>query len=268
MSAPDDVGFGADIAVHIQEYLESDLDRVADETVRIDQGLVARTRSLPQVWTLNQLRITSPSPAEEVVALAHIHQGDLPYRHVVVTHPDTAAALEGELSGTAWHAEHDLYLAMPADARLDDPGEAPSELDEHEMVELMRHWMVEEHPEASAEALEQLAQYQLRSARASRERRFGMRDEEGRPVALTKLRSDGTTAWVEDVYTVPAHRGRGHARHLVTHAAALGVQQGHQLVFIIADDDDWPKGLYTEVGFRPIDRGSIFHLPSQVLSSP
>ena len=199
MSALDDVGSSADVALHIQEYLEADLDRVADETVRIDQGLVARTRSLPQVWTLNQLRITSPSSAEEVVALAHLHQGDLPYRH--------------------------------------------------------------------AEALEQLDQYQRRSAAASTERRFGVRDEEGRPVALTKLRSHGNSAWVEDVYTVPTHRGSGNARRLVTHAAALGLQQGHQLVFIIADDDDWPKGLYAEVGFRPVDRGSILHLPSQVLSS-
>jgi GNAT superfamily N-acetyltransferase len=259
VSAPADVGSGADVALHIQEYLEADLDRVADETVRIDQGLVARTRSLPQVWTLNQLRIMSPSSAEEVVALAQLHQGDLPYRHVVVTERDTAAALELELSGKGWRIEHDLYLAMPADARLDGPDHEPSELDEQEMVELMRQWMVEEHPDASAEALEQLDQYQLRSARASTERRFGVRDEAGRPVALTKLRSHGTTAWVEDVYTVPTHRGRGNARRLVTYAAALGVQQGHQLVFIIADDDDWPKGLYAEVGFRPVGRGSILH---------
>ena len=53
------------------------------------------------------------------------------------------------------------------------------------------------------------------------ERSFGVLDDSGAPVALTKLRSREVLAWVEDVYTVPEARNRGFARTLVTYATGL-----------------------------------------------
>ena len=70
---------------------------------------------------------------------------------------------------------------------------------------------------------------------------------------------DGATAQVEDVYTVPSWRNRGCARRLITRAIVLAQDAGHELVFIEADDNGWPKQLYSRLGFDPIGRIGVFH---------
>ena len=64
---------------------------------------------------------------------------------------------------------------------------------------------------------------------------------------------------MEDVYTAPEARGRGYARALVCRAVELARSGGHDLVFITADDNDWPKLLYERLGFRPLGRVWQFH---------
>jgi GNAT superfamily N-acetyltransferase len=66
-------------------------------------------------------------------------------------------------------------------------------------------------------------------------------------------------AQVEDVYTLPEARGRGFARALVAHVVAQARAEDHDLVFIMADDDDWPKNLYGRLGFEPAGRMLSFH---------
>ena len=83
---------------------------------------------------------------------------------------------------------------------------------EPQMLALMRRWIVEERPNISADALDQVDEYNRREGRLWNEQIFGRLDRGGDPAAIAKLRSDRTTAWVEDVYTVPAERGRGFAR--------------------------------------------------------
>jgi predicted GNAT family acetyltransferase len=65
-------------------------------------------------------------------------------------------------------------------------------------------------------------------------------------------------AQVEDVYVIPEARGRGYARALVTRAAALACED-HDLSFIVADDNDWPKQLYAKLGFEPVGRTWLLH---------
>jgi predicted GNAT family acetyltransferase len=66
------------------------------------------------------------------------------------------------------------------------------------------------------------------------------------------------SAWVEDVYTVPDARERGYARTLVTHATAIARSERKGLTFIIADDDDWPKNLYSRIGFERVGQMRVF----------
>jgi len=120
-------------------------------------------------------------------------------------------------------------------------------------------WATEDHPDISEDSLNQLEEFGKRQGRAWQERRFGIVDEEGAATAVTKLRSQGKTAWVEDVYRVPEERTRGYARMLVTHLTALARSADHDLTFIIADDDDWPKKLYMRIGFRAIGGTRTFH---------
>ena len=43
---------------------------------------------------------------------------------------------------------------------------------------------------------------------------------------------------------IPEARGRGYGRMLVTRGDRAGREGGHELTFIVADDNDWPKQLY------------------------
>jgi predicted GNAT family acetyltransferase len=114
--------------------------------------------------------------------------------------------------------------------------------------------------------MRELLDYNTQTWRARNARLFGIRLDDGALAAVTLLFSDGgEVAQVEDVYTIPEARGRGYARALVTHAAGLARSEGHQLTFIVADDNDWPKQLYAKVGFEPVGRSWLFHRPLRAM---
>jgi len=45
---------------------------------------------------------------------------------------------------------------------------------------------------------------------------------------------------------------------VVARALAEAYASGHDLVFLLADDDDWPKELYRKLGFH--DAGHVYEL--------
>jgi ribosomal protein S18 acetylase RimI-like enzyme len=63
---------------------------------------------------------------------------------------------------------------------------------------------------------------------------------------------DGAVAQVEDVATLPEHRGRGYASAVVLRAVEAARAASAELVFLVADADDWPKELYRRLGFDEI----------------
>jgi ribosomal protein S18 acetylase RimI-like enzyme len=73
--------------------------------------------------------------------------------------------------------------------------------------------------------------------------------QDGSVVSFALLWSRGSTAQIEDVATLPEYRNRGLSRRVVTRAVAAARNSGHDLVFLIADEGDWPKELYTKLGF-------------------
>jgi len=91
--------------------------------------------------------------------------------------------------------------------------------------------------------------------------RFFVGTVDGVDAAVTTLYADGTTAQVEDVATLRDYRRRGLARAAVSAAIDAAVEMGHRFVFIVADDDDWPKDLYGRLGFDPIGRAWSFTRP-------
>ena len=77
-----------------------------------------------------------------------------------------------------------------------------------------------------------------------------------RIAAYCEIRSDGRTAQIEDVEAVPAYRGRGLGRAIVQHALDEAAR-GHDVVFLDALADDWPRELYVKLGFDAVDRRAI-----------
>jgi GNAT superfamily N-acetyltransferase len=258
-AAPQSPSPGADGLGAALGHLGRTVRALSGEARALDAGWAVRTPALPLVWSLNQLHVTGPAAPAEVLALADEHQGDLGYRHIEVEDPGTAHGLEALAGPGGWRVEHEvvMVLAGPPDRRVDTA--AVIELDEEAMLALMRRWAAEDHPGITPVGLDQLDEYHRRKGRLWGERVFGIPGDDGAPAAVTKLRTDGAAAWVEDVYTMPAARRRGHARTLVTHATDLVRAGSHELTFIVADDDDWPKQLYARLGFEPVGRIWAFH---------
>jgi ribosomal protein S18 acetylase RimI-like enzyme len=80
-------------------------------------------------------------------------------------------------------------------------------------------------------------------------------------VAWTDLYVAQGVAQIEDVATVEQHRGKGYATAVVLQAAKEGRKAGADLVFLVADGEDWPQLLYGRLGFDEIGRVYKFLTP-------
>jgi GNAT superfamily N-acetyltransferase len=247
-----------DVLDRVRAFLRTGFAGTADAIRPIAAGVVLRTPSLPLVWSLNELRVTERLGFESLVELAEQELAGFDYWHIVVEHQLAGPDLEAAFRAAGWKVERDLIMVLGGAADRPADTSVVVDAEEGEMIEVMTRWHGEG-GEASAEELAQLVAYSRREAKVHEDRLLGVRSGDGRLIAITKLRGDGRTAQIEDVYTVPEARGRGHARALVTRAVELARDAGHGLIFITADDQDWPKLLYERLGFRPVGRMWQFH---------
>lgn len=111
---------------------------------------------------------------------------------------------------------------------------------------------------ASPEPARQLVEHHLRIGRALRERCFAAYHGDD-VCAYAKLRHRDGVAQVEDVVVLDEHRGTGLGRLVTTAALVAGLELAPELLFIVADDDDWPKELYERLGFVPSGRARMYH---------
>ncbi len=72
------------------------------------------------------------------------------------------------------------------------------------------------------------------------------------PVGFVALRRTGAGAEVTDLYITPSHRGRGLSGALLRSAMATARAEGLGDLWVVADEDDWPKALYARAGFEPV----------------
>ncbi len=249
---------GVDSLDRVLAFMRTVVGRTADELRPIGAGWVARTPSLPAVWSVNHVHVARPMTFETLVELADQELAGLHYLQIEVEHQESGPGLEEAFRAARWKVDREVLMVWSAAPDRDVDTSIVIEPDEDEVLELMRRWHGESH-EVGDDELEQLTEYSRREAEACGDRLLGARSSDGQLVAITKLRSDGGTAQVEDVYTVPEARGRGYGRALVTRAVELARDAGHELIFIGADDYDWPQHLYAQVGFRPAGRMWQFH---------
>lgn len=247
-----------DALERVQSFLRAGLVKIADVARPIADGVVLSTPSLSAVWPVNQLRVTGPIGFEALVALADEQLAGFDYLHIVIEDQRSGAALEREFASAGWRVERELLMVLNGAPDRAPDTSVVGDAGEEETFEVMVRWHAEGWS-ATADELAQLVEFGRREARAHGDRLLGVRSSDGRLLAITKLRSHHGTAQIEDVYTVPEARGRGYARALVSRAAELARDAGNDLIFIEADDNDWPKQLYARLGFQPVGRIWQFH---------
>jgi ribosomal protein S18 acetylase RimI-like enzyme len=242
------------------EFERGTLELVARRVEPIAEGWVVREPSLPLVWSANHVRITRPVTFAGALELADAHLGDLPYRQLMIEHQATGRRLEQAFADQRWEVDRELVMQLVREPDREVELASVIDADEQPVMGLMRRWIGEDESiELTPSGLDQVVDFTRRTARARDTRLFGTDGQLGSLAAITMLFSDGVVAQVEDVYTAPEERGRGHARALVSKAVAVARAAGHALVFIVADADDWPQHLYRRIGFEPIGRRWALH---------
>jgi GNAT superfamily N-acetyltransferase len=243
----------------VLEFQRRTVELVAEQVQQIHEGWVVRTPSLSAVWGLNHLRLVSEVTPERAVELCRTHLEGMDFHHLLVDHDPTGRQLAQTLRLAGWETEVEVHsvLARAPDREADTS--IVIEPEEDETLALMGRWRAEDRTLiVSDEGLRQLLEADRLTWRSRRAHRLGVRDTDGRLAGITLVFIDGAVTQVEDVYVIPEARGRGYARALVTRAAALA-RQDHELTFIVADDNDWPKQLYAKVGFEPVGRTWLLH---------
>lgn len=244
----------------VTAVLRASVAAVADDVEAFEWGFVARTPSLPAVWTLNQVHFTGSATAKAITSAAARHQAALSFRHVTVERLDRAEATTATLQALGWWVWHEVVMVMTSPVGAGRPRAGIVELSEDQALDLLAQWFTERRGATSG--LADVLAFNRREGRHWGDTRYGVVGDDGSPVAVTKLRMEEGIGWIEDVYTVPTARRRGHARMLVEAAVADAWDRGAELVFLVADDDDWPKELYAGIGFAPIALHHSFHLDS------
>ena len=216
---------------------------------------------LPRSHVLNALHVEAEiDEAGLVAALDDLYAG-LRHRRAFVERADLGERLAPGMSERGWQVQRDVYMALrrPRD-RAPVPGLA-REVDEATLAAVDASTVREEPWGADEEVVRQIVGARALLAGAVPASRFFVAADAGVDAAVTTLFSDGATAQVENVATLAAHRRRGLARAAVCVAVDAALAMGHELVFIVADADAWPRELYARLGFDPIGRAWNFVRP-------
>lgn len=83
----------------------------------------------------------------------------------------------------------------------------------------------------------------------------GRADDEATGVAVLRLQpslwSTGQEAYLAELYVVPARRGQGHGRELITEALRVARERGADYAFLVTSEEDrLAQRLYEAAGFR------------------
>ena len=225
-------------------------ERAAPRVERFEAGAALVTEELPLVWDCNLVRVDHPErvTADEVVALGNRFHGGLRHRKVVLPHD--GGELAAELGARGWEVPPLVVMRWAGDPDPQPAGSA--ELVDPRAVRAARADGV---TDPDPELRRQVAAWGERVAAATGARVFAVFDGGSVAAFCVLLEHDGT-AEIDDVTTVAAFRGRGHATAVVQAAVAASLRAGNDLTFLVAAGDEWPRHWYARLGFA--DAGPRF----------
>jgi ribosomal protein S18 acetylase RimI-like enzyme len=237
-------------------------DMAGTRTAPFRFGTAVFDEGLPTRWDSNYLLVEgAPADAGELAAEADAVQGAGGVTHRTVLVPDevVGARLAESFREFGWQVHVHVVMVHRRPPTPGAPTGEVEEVDEAVLRPARRHAILG-YPwgsEATADVL--LA---AKTAIAERVRtRFFARLVDGEPVAWADLYTADDVAQIEDVATDDAHRGHGHATAVVLRALAAALEEGAGFVFLVADDEDWPKLWYERLGFESAGRYFKFVRP-------
>jgi len=217
-----------------------------------ERGTLLRSPGEPEAYVGNQLLLDDSADldARGLAALLDELQAGLGHRRAVLVDEDEGARLHAALLPHGWGGGAEVLMVLPSDAPL-PPSDVPA-VGDARLRSIERRTNVE--IGLPADVVEQLIAIRSRAAAALGARGFVRSGPDGEDVAHATLYGDRDVFQVEDVATLLRHRGAGHARAVVAACARDARARGAEVVFLTADEDDWPRHFYADMGFVPVGR--------------
>jgi GNAT superfamily N-acetyltransferase len=242
--------------------------RCAERIVPFRFGHAYFNDTYGRVWDLNLLLVEGPHEVDpgELAAEAELLHTDAGHAHRRADVLDDAvgAQLERFFRRIGWQVDRGLVMAYRGQGERSGDTASVEEVSRDDLLPFREEIARAEPWATDEEIVREVVDAGALWEQAGRARYFAARAD-GTLVAATELYSDGRIAQVEDVATLPAHRGRGHASAVVLRAVEEALAAGHDLVFLTADAGDWPRELYTRLGFEEAGRTwSFLRTPARV----
>jgi ribosomal protein S18 acetylase RimI-like enzyme len=211
------------------------------------------------MWVLNELRVDTDVQAGDLAAALDDLYGHVTHRRAAIEVEDVAQRLAPSFAAAGWQVQRNVLMVLRRERDRPPPAGLAREVGEDELRAVEAQTIVE-HGDRDPDLVAELLDGRAAFAHAGRGRYFvGAID--GVDACHATLYSDGVIAQVEDVGTLERFRGRGLARAVCCAAIDAALAADHEVVFIAADDEDWPKELYERLGFDTVGREASFTWP-------
>jgi ribosomal protein S18 acetylase RimI-like enzyme len=241
----------------IAAFLRDIEDRAAQRIQPVHGGVALFDDRIPNIWMANQLRLdaTTDLTAAEVAAEADRVQGSASLRHRRVTVQDAATGrrLAPDLRARGWEIERLVVMVRRQPPALAIDTQSVRELKDGSWKSFRRRT-------AEIDSMDPVTSGQMERAIETLVSTVGLRTfgaaVDGMVVSACDLFSDGATAQIEAVVTLEEYRNRGLASAVVMAAVQEALSMHHDLVFLVANADDWPRSLYKKLGFEEV--GHLF----------
>jgi predicted GNAT family acetyltransferase len=207
---------------------------------------------IPLVWDANYLL----AEAEEVTAQQLAAKADevlgglgMEHRSAGTRDPATSDRVAAGLEKLGWEREDSLHMVLRREP--DRPADAEVEQVSLDDVRHINEAIIEAEDWGSREVAEQIHSRNRRIGGEWSDRWFAARND-GQIASCCRLLQREGIGQVEDVATLEGARGHGLARAVVLEAARTSVDDGDELTFLSALAGDWPRELYTRLGFDAV----------------
>jgi ribosomal protein S18 acetylase RimI-like enzyme len=238
----------------------------ADREVPFRFGTAYFRSELPRVWSRNYLvaeTYLEEATTELLAAEADRLQGEagLTHRKIEVYDEEAGARLAPGFRELGWDVQCDVIMI----ARREPDRKADlSVVEEVGIDELEPAWDegTRSEPYGKDEEVVRQLSANHRIVTEARDTRLFAARVDGEIASYCDLYSEGSIGQIEAVMTREQFRNRGLARATVQAALAASQAAGHDLTFLLADRDDWPKELYRKLGFDEIGHAYEFIRPS------
>lgn len=231
--------------------------RQAAETHQVSGGLAVLDPEYALSHEHNQLLIDGAAVPDEIRVRADELLGHLAHRRVTVFDDAVGAACAPTLVAAGYEHARELVMVSTPAALSTGPLARPVPLPDllPAVFRQLRTWL----PQTDESTVRQLADRRLARLRGAELVRFlAVSGASGTPVSWADLYLEPAMgiAQIEDLMTADGHTRRGHAANVLR--TALRQAAGYDVVFLLADADDWPRAWYARRGFTTIGQYHVF----------